>query len=203
MGFCTIADMRAFLQIEIEDDDASALWAIEEATAAIQNYTHQAIEQVEDDEITLDVAAGQRRLFLPELPVTEVSEVVEDDETLTAGADEDYQLGAHGILHRVGRDWAAGVQIVEVTYSHGYATIPDDIVAVCTRAASRAYQAGLRASEVDGVPGVNAYSLGDYSVTFGAEGGGGVSEGVMGASAARMLLLSEKDALNRYRYVAL
>ena len=202
MGFCTVADIRAFLQIEIEDDDASALRAIEEATEAIRNYCHQTISLVEDDEVTLDCAGG-RRLFLPELPVLSVAEVVEDDETLTAGSDEDYQLAQYGVLYRVGRDWEAGVQVITVTYTHGYAAIPDDIAGVCTRAAARGYQAGLRASEVDGVPGVAAYSLGDYSVTFGAEGGGGVSEGVLGASASRMLLLSEKDALNRYRYVAL
>jgi len=33
-------------------------------------------------------------------------------------------------------------------------------------------------------------------------GGGGIGEGVMGASAARMLLRSEKDILNRYRLKA-
>lgn len=203
--FCTISDVEEFLQIEITDAGkiASCTRAIEEATAAIRNYCHQYIELVEDEEITLDCTGGNR-LFLPELPVTEVSKVVEDEETLTAGADEDYQLGQHGILYRVGQDWEAGIQIVTVTYTHGYALpLPDDIVAVATRAAARAYQAGLRASETEGVPGVSATSLGDYSVSYVGESGGGLGEGVMGASAARMLLLSEKDMLNRYRYVKL
>jgi len=199
--FCTVSDVANLLQIEITAADkiASCARAITEATAAIRNYCHQYIELVTDDTITLDCAGGTR-LFLPELPVVSVSAVVEDDEGLTE--DDDYKLGQYGILHRVNRDWEAGIQIVTITYTHGYATLlPDDIVAVATRAAARAFQAGLKASETDGVPGISAKSLGDYSVSYASEAGGGVGEGVIGASGARMLLLSEKDILDRYRYV--
>lgn len=198
--FCTIADIEDFLQLEIDEADkvASAQRAITEATAAIKNYCRQYLEVVEDDEITLDCRGGTK-LNLPELPVVEVSEVVEDGETLTV--DDDYKLGQHGILHRIGAKWKAGVQIVEVTYTHGYDVdddeLPEIIRDIATRAASRAYQAGLRSAEVDGVPGVASLSIGDYSVTFSGEMGGGAGEGIMGASASRMLLLSEKDALDR------
>ena len=201
--FCTVQDVEDLLQITITDADkiASCERALAEATAAIRNYCHQYIELVEDEEITLDCAGGSR-LFLPELPVTEVGEVVEDEETLTPGADEDYQLGQHGILHRVDCDWEAGIQIVTVTYTHGYPEIPDDVCAVCTRAAARTYQAGLRAVEDGAVSGVAGKSLGDFSVSY-SSGAGGVGEGVMGVSGSRMLLLSEKDMLDRYRYVRL
>ena len=195
--FCSVVDLEQLLQIEITLAASidSAERAILEASVAIQNYCRQQIEQEEDDEITLD-SSGGRRLFLPELPVTAVSSVVEDGVTLVE--DDDYKLGQHGILHRVGQDWAAGIQIVTITYTHGYALSPDDVVAICTRAAARAYQAGLKAAETEGVPGVTAMGLGDYSVSFGAEAGGG-SGGVLGASAAPMLLRSEKELLNRYR----
>ena len=196
--FCTIADLVALLQIEIEYDNVSAQRAITEATAAIRNYCHQTIELVEDDEWTFDVRPARWNLLLPELPVVEVSSVVEDDETLDDG--DDYKLANFGQLVRVGRRWAAGIQIVTVTYTHGYETIPDDVISVCTRAAARGYQAGLRSADSDGVPGVASKGLGDFTVSFVGETGGGVGEGVMGASAARMLLLSEKDVLNRYRY---
>jgi len=195
--FCTVLDLEQFLQVSISSAAAigSADRAILEASVAIQNYCRQQIEKVEDDEIILD-SAGGIRLFLPELPVTEVSSVVEDDEVLVDG--EDYQLGQYGVLHRVDQDWAKGIQIVTVTYTHGYASIPDDVVAVCTRAASRAYQAGLKATETEGVPGVTAMGLGDYSVSFGAEAGRSAG-GVLGASAAPVLLRSEKELLDRYR----
>jgi len=203
--FCEIYDVADFLQVEIETavQIRSAQRAIAAVTEAIRNYCQQTLSLVEDDEVTLDVEAGRRQLFLPELPVIEVASVVEDGETLTAGSDEDYQLGRYGVLHRIGQNWEEGIQTVTVTYTHGYATIPDDVRDVATRAASRVYQAGLKSAELEGIAGVQAMSLGDYSVTFSSEGGGGVSEGVLGASAARMLLLSEKDTLNRYRLLGL
>jgi hypothetical protein len=197
-NFCTLSDVANFLQIDIPYDDASCERAIAEATEAIRNYCHQYIELVTNETITLDCSGGTR-IFLPELPVQSVAEVVEDDEILDP--DDDYKLGQWGILHRIGDEWAEGIQIIEVTYTHGYATIPDDVVAVCTRAAARVYQAGLRAAALEGIPGIASLGLGDYSVSYVGETGGGVGEGTMGASAARMLLLSEKDVLNRYRYV--
>jgi hypothetical protein len=195
-----IGDVAAFLQLPIETEakQAAVQRALEEATAAIRNYCNQFIELVEDDEITLDVRPGQRKLFLPELPVIEVSEVVENEETLTVT--DHYKLGQHGILHRVGGGcWYSGIQSVTVTYSHGYDNIPDDIVGVCTRAAARAYQAGLKAADAEGVPGISSKSLGDFSVAFNAEGNVMAGEAVLGASAARMLLMSEKEILDKYR----
>ena len=201
MGFCTVTDIENFLQVTIHTDavkNASALRAIAEATETIKNYCHQQIERVTET-ITLDCDGGYR-VFLPELPVVSVASVVEDGEILTVT--DDYILSQYGILRRVDDDWAVGPQILEITYTHGYAVIPDDVVGVCTRAAARAYQAGLAAAAVGAVSGVTSMTLGDYSYSLGSGAGGGVGEGILGASAARMLLLSEKDILSRYRYVA-
>lgn len=203
--FCTISDLVAFLQVAIADDSASALRAIAEASASIQNYCRQQLEEVEDDEHVFDVADGCRRLFLPELPVSAVSLVIEDDEELAE--DDDYKLGNYGILYRIGRPWVSGVQMVAVTYTHGYpvgdyGSLPDDIVSVCVRAASRAYQAGLRGAMLAGVPGVSGQTIGDYSVQYSGElsgGGTGMDGGTLGVSGAPLLLPSERRILNRYR----
>jgi hypothetical protein len=196
--FASVADIEALLQLPITTavQIASANMALKDATAAIRNYCRQFLERVTDETITLDSVVGMR-LFLPELPAVSITEVIEDGKTLVV--DDDYKLGQYGILHRVGKMWPAGIQLVEVTYTHGYLVIPDDIVAVCTRAASRAYQAGLKAVDSAGVPGIASKTLGDFSVSFQSEGGGGTGEGVLGASAARLLLLSEKDILDTYR----
>lgn len=197
-NFAEISDLEAFLQIAIDTPEkvASAERALTAATAAIRNYTEQRLSLVEDDVIVLD-SAGQSRLLLPELPVLAVVSVKEDGQTLVAG--RDYKLGQFGLLYRMGRGWKAGIQVIEVTYSHGYSEIPTDIKDIATRAAARVFQAGLRAAEQEGVLGVSSKALGDFSVSFVSESGGGVGEGLMGASAARPLLLSEKDILNRYR----
>jgi hypothetical protein len=197
--FCTITDIEQFLQTTIPPERvASVHRAITEATAAIRNYCHQTISRVLADTVTLDVPPCRWNLFLPELPVIGVSAVIEDGMALVAGVD--YKLADHGVLWRVGRNWTAGVQIVSVMYAHGHDPIPDDVAAICTRAAARAYQAGLRAAESAAVPGVSAKSLGDYSVSFAGEGGSS-GEGTLGASAAPVLLRSEKELLARYRYI--
>ena len=204
MGFCEITDLKAYLQIDIPGvKETSAERAIDEATAAVKNYCRQHLERVEDEAITLDCHGGTQ-LLLPELPVIAVSEVIDDGETLTVTTE--YKLGSSGILHRIGSTWPRGIQIIQVTYSHGYRMtdygsgdpLPEEIVQVCVRAAARSYQSGLRAEEVGGIPGVQGTSLGDYSVQFGAESSAS-GEAVLGVSAARVLLRSEKDLLNRYR----
>jgi hypothetical protein len=192
--FCTVADIKHFLQIPVpaaKKDAANR--AITEATAAIQNYCHQRLEFIANDTVTLDCAGG-KRIFLPELPVTYVTSVYEDGKLLFV--DTDYMLGEHGILWRFNASWPPRIQIVTITYDHGWFVIPDDIISIATRAASRAYQAGLRAEEMSAIPGITALSLGDYSVSFGGEG---AAEGVLGASAAPLLLKSEKERLDKYR----
>jgi hypothetical protein len=195
--FCTVSDIEQFLQTSIPAANLlSANRAIAEATAAIQNYCRQLIEGVANDTITLDCHGGAR-LFLPELPVGTLTSVTENSILLVK--DDDYKLAQNGILHRLWQPWGYGtdgIQMVKIVYSHGYVVIPEDIVSIATRAASRAYQSGLRAAETGGVTGVTATSLGDYSVTY---GGGAAAEGVMGASAAPLLLQSEKEQLDKYR----
>ncbi len=202
--FCAIADIEQFLQVDIDGDEAkvlSAQRAMREASAAIRDYCEQEIGLIEDEAITLDVWELRRTIPLPQMPVVSVASVIEDGDTLTVGTDEDYVLIQYGRLYRVGQNWERGPQIVVITYPHGYDEIPDDIAAVCARAASRAYQAGLRATEDAGVLGVVSKSLGDFAVGFGSAAGGGIGEGLMGASGSRMLLLSEKDILAQYRMV--
>ncbi len=195
-AFCTVADLAAFLQIEIPAaKQASAQRAIDAVTAEIRSYCRQYISLVEDDEVCLDVEEGCTKLFLPETPVISVAAVSEETNGELVEGD-DYKLGRYGVLHRIGAEWEAGVQTVTVTYTHGRDPLPDDLVDICVRAAARAYQAGLRVEAQEGVS-VQAESLGDHSVTYGAEAGGEAM--VLGASGAPILLKSERAALRDYR----
>lgn len=198
-ALCSVADIEDFLQLTVPAAGLGAAnRAIREATAAIQNYCKQTIARVAGDEITLDVDGSRTKLFLPELPVISIASVVEDGETLTVT--DDYKLGQYGILHRIGAYWTSGIQTVTITYTHGYATIPEDVVSICTRAAARSYQSGLRAAALQGVAGVQAQTLGDYSVQYGSEQAGGSGDGgTLGASAAPILLPSERKILDAYR----
>jgi hypothetical protein len=194
-NFATVADVELVIQQPITGADkiAAAEFALLTVSSAVRNYCRQEIDLIADDEIILD-SVGGRYIFLPELPVVSVAEILENSVPLVFP--DHYTLSQFGILNRVGQLWYRGVQAIGVKYTHGYATIPTDIRTVTARAASRLYQAGLRAAEAGGVPGVVSKSLGDFAVTFGGES---VTEGTMGASGARVLLMSEKDLLDKYR----
>jgi len=199
MTFCTISDMESLLQMDIPAElHVSATRAIAEATEAIRNYTKQHIYPIETNgRVTFDVMVPRYNLLLPQLPILEITEVLEDGDALVEH--DDFKLTQDGQILRVGGRWALGVGAVVVSYAYGYADVPQTVLDIATRAATRAFQAGLRARETDGVPGVSSVALGDWSLNFASEAGGGVWEGVLGVSGTRLLLLSERDALNRYR----
>lgn len=196
-NFATVEDVEKILLIEISDADAiaSVEFHLAAATEAIQIHVEQWIEWVEDDSILLD-SRGTYKLNVPELPVTEISEVTEDGDVLVA--DDDYKLNQYSVLIRIGQRWSEGIQNIGLTYSHGFDPIPDIIKSICARAASRGYQAALKSAEDEGIPGIASKSLGDFSVSYGGEGGS-TGDGTLGASAARVLLLSEKDILDKFK----
>ncbi len=197
---CSVGDLADFLQLSISGD-AAALRAIEGATAAIQNYCRQQLVFVANDVVTLR-SRGQEVLILPETPVSAVASVVENGTALVF--DQDYTWTESGLLWRWSRGWPWSVTYpsipgsVVVTYSHGYAVIPQPIREVCIRAASRAYQSGLRTAALSGVPGVQSEALPDYTIQYQPDtAAGGASS--LGASAAPFLLPSEQVMLNPYR----
>lgn len=195
--FCSLDDLADFLQLTISNP-GPALRAIEGATAAIQNHCHQQLIVVANDVVTLRTR-GQSLLILPEQPVTAVASIVENGVALVN--DVDYNWGSDGIVERWNSAWRWGATSpgsVVVTYSHGYATIPQIIREVCIRSASRAYQSGLRAAALAGVPGVQSEQLPDYTIQYQPDtAAGGASS--LGASAAPFLLPSEQAMLNPYR----
>lgn len=195
MGFCSIDDINTFLGTTILPDDAQALLAIDEATAVIKNYCNQKIEQVSDDTTLLD-GTGSTKLFLPEIPVSSITSVTVDDVLLDPTY---YALAENGVLWRKYGVWTVGARNISITYTHGYASIPEDVKGVCYRSAARLYQAQLKARRQDFVSGLQSVSVGDWSETY-ENAGGSSGESDKGVSAARTLLMSEKDILNRYRY---
>ncbi len=157
MSLATIADLEAVLHRDIDAEDPYALAALEQASAVVENYLGQPVELVEDDEVVLD-GSGTKVLLLPAFPVTEVTLVLVDGDALT---EDDYEWSKTGELRRKAL-WPAALRSVEVTYSHGYATVPAVIVAVVSALAGRIYGTPLT---------VRQESMGSYSVTYAGAGG--------------------------------
>lgn len=154
-SFATPSDLATFLRETV--DTAAAQQALDLATARIKARTGQTFTVVTGDVVVLE--GGDWLLRLPQRPVTAVTLV----ETSNGYAPLTYTTAALGTQYRVlgseltwlgrgltspGYVWPAQVR---VTYSHGYATLPDDIRECCLVLAQDRYSnpAGLTSETVD------------------------------------------------------
>jgi hypothetical protein len=163
----TVADLRTALlgASDPVSDDAAAL-ALRRASARVRRHTGQALTFIQGD--TRVVMGGGRTLLLPQRPavvtsaypltVAELDTPGGGERTLAEGVDFS-RLGSELTRSFTGAGgvWAARVR---VTYSHGYAEIPDDIVDVVLDLAS---------TNLINPGGVRSETVGGESVTYATE----------------------------------
>jgi hypothetical protein len=166
-------------RVQGDVDTASAELALANASGLIRAIARQYFEFVSQE--TVDLVGNGRILVLPQRPavvdgpnpltVVELGDFGIPDATLLEGRDFE-RLGNE--LTRGYPSWWAGSRLqgwpgrpiglwaprVRVTYSHGYTTIPDDIVALCLDIAQALFTnpEGLRSMSID-----------DYSETRASE----------------------------------
>ncbi|MFD4527851.1 hypothetical protein ACFWP7_28755 [Streptomyces sp. NPDC058470] len=116
--------------------------------------------------ITLEGEPGQW-LTLPGLPVSAVATVELDGVAIT-----DWRLRSQRLWRAVGWTGCDGPSEVEVTQTHGLATVPSDIVDLVCRMVAGALKA--QRSEEDGTglatEVITSERIGDYAVTYGGDG---------------------------------
>lgn len=177
----TIADLERRTTVPLTE---RALAVLEDVSAAVRNYTGQTLTAVTADTIRLRVH-GQR-VSLPQRPVTDVSAV-----TGTAGTAVTYSwdgleivnLALAGVVNWFETTTTTPPTVVDVTYDHGYDSVPDDIVSVVCNVAARALSAGPE------MAGVMQETITSYSVSYGPIG----STGPLG------FFQGETRVLDRYR----
>ena len=165
--FATAAELAAMVQAPV--DAAAADLALASASAVIRRWTRQTITRVTDDVAQLRVINCDE-LVLPQRPVVSVSEV-----KVNALVLNDWVLSGDRLLRTGGWRYLPGTStypdpgIVQVTYTHGWDEIPDDVRAVCLDLAS---------STVSNPGMLRQESIDDYSRTLAAEslGLGALSE---------------------------
>lgn len=158
-----------------------------DASAAVRSYTGQ---QFTEDETTDRIRVRRSMARLPQRPVTEVDTVKDvdsNDVTFTWDGQETLYLDPYwGVAFEftfVPR--RVPLQLVDVTYTHGYASVPDDIIAVVCSMVGRAFGVSPE------MAGTTALSLGDASISYGAAGAaGGIG-----------MLMDERAVLDRYRRI--
>lgn len=138
-----VAGLAARLGITLTDpvDIARAQAAVDDALGLAQDYTRQSLTLVEGDTVTLAQPSGYDRvLYLPELPIGEVSAV-----SIGVTPVLDWVPTVGGIYRYWG--WRQFTEFtvhapptVTVTYSHGYAVLPAGLRAVLLSMALLAWE---------------------------------------------------------------
>ena len=152
MSFANPADLAAYLQRApfVGAEIQQAQLALDVATSVVSERARQVFVPVTDDTVTLD--GFDRDVTLPQRPVTGVTSVTTrhsgnvatDSPTLGS----DYEVRGDRLRWvGIGR-WPYEVTVV---YSHGFATIPDDVKGATLAVAAETYAnpEGLASSALD------------------------------------------------------
>ncbi len=185
-ALATLDDLEVRLGTAPADEDRAAA-VLDDVSATIRAYTGQEFTLVTDDEVRLRVRGGSVRL--PQRPVVDVTSVLSTEATELV-----FQWDSGEVVHLAGFMQAAIYSFevepfrtsdpwVDVTYSHGYETVPADVVSVACQMAGRAYG---RTSDTSGV---TQESIAGYSYSVGAA----AAAGPMG------MLADERRILDLYR----
>lgn len=146
-------------------DDERLLLELRNATRRFRGAVGHPVDLVVDDEVTLD-GTGRSSVLLPVWPTTAVQSVHLDGVLLAEGSG--YAWSDAGVLRRAGcSTWPDRLRCLTVVYSHGWETVPGDVVeAVLDKAAT-----------LMAVPrGVASKAVGGQSVSYGVQAAIGVTD---------------------------
>lgn len=164
MALATLSDYQTLTGTTVAAGDQARVTALlAYAEAAVRQATDQAIEQASYTDITLGVVDGYA--YFPQRPVSAVSSVVVNDIELTEGTDYRWTTGGKGrpalLVRRVNEfdsSWTGGDLIV-VSYTAGWSTIPKQLTAVVVQAAHGVVTNGMNRQP-------NQQATGPFSASF-------------------------------------
>lgn len=183
----TTDDLSARLGRTLTDDEVTQAEALlAGASARVRTYTGLDFTTATDDVAQVRVRNGIARL--PKRPVTAVSGVVDlNDQSLEHTWLNDDRVRMSPLIDSpwVYEPWRNPIPEVRVTYSHGYDTVPDDVVDIVCSMAARSMARGPDSGAIQ------SESIAGYSYSLGAT----AAAGTVG------LLNDERAALDVYRRV--
>jgi hypothetical protein len=144
----TLAELKAALGISGTDQDALLTSSLAQANGLIAGYIGADLSDTADRTETLYVPNGATFVNLPVWPVISLTSVTANGEAFTD----------HSLVKRSGGlffDYLPGNPTrlgneVEVVYSAGFATVPEDLKTVCLNIASTIYNRGGAVSTATG-----------------------------------------------------
>lgn len=180
----TLAELASYLQRDI--DTATATLAQSAGQGLVRAYTRQNIDTrtYTSTRVPVTIHGERYTVLLPQRPVTAVTSVTVNGTAYVAGADYTWD----GVNARLWLRYLAGSSTsfidewwAVVTYTAGYATVPDAVKGVALSVAGRAY---------DNPRGIRSEAIDDYSATR-----AGADDDLAGVT----LTAAEMAALRPYR----
>lgn len=168
------ADLADYLGREV--DDVAAALVLAGVSALVRSYCGWVIAPAETDVVMVVDGSGARVQPLPTRHLTDVSRVVDHDSDVALS---EVQWSEAGYLYRTS-PFTTRLRGVSATVSHGFDTVPPEVVNVVLSVAVRG---------VDNPTAMTQYTVGNVSVTYSntSTGGGPVLQPL------------EQAVLNRYR----
>lgn len=122
-ALATLDDIAAVSRAVPEADEDRVNRLLDMVSASVRRYTGQTFDLIEDDTVTVYPVDGE---------ITELAWPITEATASQNGTPVDVEPGPSGHLYRVvsgvRRPWS--YRPVIVVYTHGYATVPDDIAMV-------------------------------------------------------------------------
>lgn len=184
----TVADLEDRLGKPISNPIQAEAW-LRDASALVRRYTRQQFTRVENDVIVLRV--DRQSVYLPQRPADKPTDIVYADGqgvvSVSAwwfnGLDQVDFTPPAWLINGPAFNHLRRPTTVQITYSHGYPEIPDDIVSIVCSAV-------LRVAAAPGMmPGLRQGALDDFSFTL----GGNLTTGAI------QLTPDERSQLDTYR----
>lgn len=200
------ADVEAIIGRTLTDAQATACTRLlDMASGVVRRYVRQDLTQVTNDVVTLPGNWGNT-LELPQRPVTSVASVTMNGATMPNTqwklVDNSLYIGTGAYMpdygstiwggsalwgpagsvqgpQATGASWQGPSAQVTVTYTHGFADVPQDVVNIV---------AGMVALQINAETGIQSEAIGSYKVVYARNGNGGMA-----------LSDEDKSALNFYR----
>jgi hypothetical protein len=156
----TVDQLAAYLQQPLPALDPSATLLLTIASAMVRDYLQQDITATANDVVLLDPIGGAY-VLLPELPVTSVTLVETLDPSVVPSVWRTADPTTYMVSRRMGMiaatpstgvAWGFIPESWRVTYSHGFAVVPDGLVGVVLGVAARTYStpAGAEMERIGG-----------------------------------------------------
>lgn len=162
MAIITLAEAKTHIGITGTSEDTSLQQIVDAVNVFVGTYCHRTFESATYTEELYDGSGGPE-LVLKNYPIITITEILVDteevDERTDVGEEGYYIKNANnGILYN-NAGWSRGRGNIQITYTAGYATVPNDLKYACL--AMAAYFRNMK-----GKDGIMSESLGSYAYSI-------------------------------------